>query len=540
MGPKKKETGLVVEGRANLCLGLMVVSTCLLIDSAPGQCQSGEEVEDVEANRCYSGENPGGRFGSTVAGLGDIIGPCRFITACRDEAIIGENGDDDGPAKVYVVHRTNLNPYYYEIDVEDQPNFFSRPAVAPAGDVDNDGTTDFIVGGHVTRVYSGRTGAVVASFIGENPGDQFGQAVAGIGDIDGNGFDDIAVGAPLNTAGTGDFSGLFPQAGRVYVFLTRPLGQFGHRPAAAADIIFTGNAGDWVGFDIASGDVNGDDVPDLIMGAIYARPANEQFPFGGKVYIYFACPDLATPVEFGAGDDPLDDDVNVIISQTVQNEFFGWSVAAGGDFDNDGRDDVAVGFYKGRDLGMDTGKTYIFSSADLWRGGPSCDPAPVFVDSETAAVKLAGRQDAPISQGGGEGSISFGWDVAFVGDVNGNGHDDILIGAPYYDEGIDPDIPLLPLLVDSGEAYLFHGFAGTFTGTSEDADITYAGTMEGAELGYAVGGHGRANLSAFPDLIIGAPGYDQGAGRAFVFFSCRDHASGQPCGRPLPEIQEQE
>ncbi len=52
VGPKKKQTGLGMESRANLCLGLLVVSTCLLIDSAPGQCPSGEEVEDVEANRC--------------------------------------------------------------------------------------------------------------------------------------------------------------------------------------------------------------------------------------------------------------------------------------------------------------------------------------------------------------------------------------------------------------------------------------------------------------------------------------------------------
>ncbi len=488
-----------------------------IVEPGAQNCLSGE-VEADQADRIYTGENEQDWFGKGVAGLGDILGDPSH------EAVILAGrfaGADEG--KTYVVHQSDADPYFHELLFGSHGH-----AVAPAGDVDNDGTLDFIVGGNVTKVYSGADGSVIVSFAAQAPGDKFGNGVTGIGDLDGNGYDDVAVGAPLNTEGTGETTMLFPQAGRVYVFLTDPAPPATPIPAAQADLIFTGNPGDWLGWDIASGDVNGDGTADLIMTALYARtvPAFETL-FGGKAYIYLMSPLVQGPLEFGAGETALDEDVHVAIVQDDQSAFFGWTVDAGRDFDSGGRQDIIIGTYKWREAAVgnqDTGKAYIYYGEDFIL--PQAEgPGALVVDSESARVGITGRQDA-LPFGGGEGSISFGYDVAFAGDVNGDGFPDVVVGAPYYDEGIDPQFPFLPDLVDNGAAYLYYG-TGQYTSqiqlTSEQADLELKGTNEGDLFGWSVAGHGFADSpTGFEDLIIGAPGFDNARGRVYTFFVCRE------------------
>jgi hypothetical protein len=209
-------------------------------------------------------------------------------------------------------------------------------AVDGAGDVDGDGTPDFVVGGDDVVpparvwVFSGADGSLLHDFAG-NPagGDGFGESVSRAGDVDGDGHGDVIVGAPSDdTAGSA--------AGAAYV----------HSGADGSVLhSFFGNAaGDQLGIDVnEGGDFDGDGRADVLVGMVEGPGT-----FGGT-----ACMQL-----YSGSDGSLMRQ----LESGVPNDEFGRAVAALGDIDGDGVTDFIGGAPSGDVKGTSAGSLHVFSA----------------------------------------------------------------------------------------------------------------------------------------------------------------------------------
>ncbi|MCB8979729.1 MAG: FG-GAP repeat protein [Ardenticatenaceae bacterium] len=120
-----------------------------------------------------------------------------------------------------------------------------------------------------------------------------------------------------------------------------------------------------------------------------------------------------------------------------------------------------------------------------------------------------------------EASASLGWAVSGAGDVNGDGFEDILVGAPKYSGTIHK----------AGTVFAFYGSA---SGLQPMPQWHYDGTQTGADLGFAVAAAGDVNGDGFADILLTAPRYNQAfsrEGRVYAFYGT---SSGLP---PVPDWQ---
>jgi len=106
---------------------------------------------------------------------------------------------------------------------------------------------------------------------------------------------------------------------------------------------------------------------------------------------------------------------------------------------------------------------------------------------------------------GNQEEAYFGVVVSTAGDVNGDGYGDVIIGAPGYDNGQD----------DDGRVFVYYG---STSGLLKIADWTAKGNQDEAYFGWSVSTAGDVNGDGYSDVIVGAPGYHEYAGRAFVYY----------------------
>ncbi|HSQ59354.1 MAG TPA: PKD domain-containing protein [Acidobacteriota bacterium] len=411
------------------------------------------------------GEAGGDQFGKSVAGVGDVNGDGLndlLVTAWASNGIAGDAG------RAYL--------FLGGTPMDDQPDLLLNgeafrdnfgTTCAGAGDFNGDGYGDFIVGAWLNDAGGTDAGRAYLYFGGPNmdaipdrlftgaaPYDNFGVSVSGAGDVNGDGYDDVIVGAHTNDSGGSS-------AGRAYVYFGGPAAD------QTADVVLTGAAAeDRFGFDVgAIGDVNGDGFDDVAVGA-HGNDAGG--PNAGRVYVYFG----------GVLPDPGPD---WILTGETAGDQFGHGVAPAGNVNADGFADLLVGANFNASGGYRAGRAYIY------HGGSAPDATPDAVFTSDAA------------------GAEFGSEVASLGDLNGDGYGDVLVGAWRHPAGG----------LDAGRAFVY--FGGAVTDPTPDLILT--GERPGDLLGQTVAGLGDVTGDGAAELAVGAYYYDTAfgeEGRAYV------------------------
>ncbi|UCH89143.1 MAG: FG-GAP repeat protein, partial [Thermoplasmata archaeon] len=392
-----------------------------------------------------------------------------------------------------------------------------------------------------------------ASFVGEKSYDRAG-TITSAGDVNGDGLGDILIGAPYNDDGGGDPAITNDGAGKVYLIFGKKNVLEPDISLSNADVSFIGeNAYDNIGYDISTaGDVNGDGFDDILIGTQYNDQSGQN---AGKIYLILGRGiwwknqiDLANADHSFVGENE-DDRLHV--------------VSNAGDVNKDGFDDIIFGAPRHDDGGSDTGKVYlIFGSLLGWAKNISVENAyDVCFNGENIGDHLSS--------------------VASAGDVNKDGYDDFLIGAPQNDMGganagkvylifgkKDPGQSKFNLgnanasfigenaddycvniagagdvngdgyddfviasqwndkgNTNSGQTYLFLGKGGGWKENTnlQNADASFVSSQNHGYSGSMVGRYqpGDINGDGFDDLLIGEPGYSEvnsRIGQCYLFF----------------------
>jgi hypothetical protein len=389
--------------------------------------------------------------------------------------------------------------------------------VAGLGDVNGDGLTDLIYGfpgydisggakdaGRSIIVF-GRTTSVAAAdstsnaqfgFMGAGVSDASGSSVAAAGDFNGDGLADVLIGVG---AADGSAPGVGADAGRTYLIFGRT-----DPRAVGTSGTFTNNAnlstvsngvggfaidglntGDGLGYGVAgAGDVNGDGLADLIIGARGAD-VNDN-PDAGRSYVVFGRTGATTTVSLS---DIVNGKGGFVINGQSAGEASGWKVAAAGDLNGDGLADMLISANAADTAGgADAGRTYV-----------------VFGTTSNAAVELsniATGRGGFVIDGAGAADMS-GASVAAAGDINGDGLADLLVSAAQ----ADPNG-----LANAGATYVIFGStAAVFQSVADQFASSGRATLTGTAASETLVGDANANTlvgNGGADVLYAGAGND--------------------------------
>ena len=401
-------------------------------------------------------------------------------------------------------------------------NDASGCSVTVAGDINGDGHNDLLIGAYgygsgIGRSYVvfggpgiGSSGLILLSSLngangfkldGENSGDSSGVSVDVAGDINGDGHADLIIAAPGYPK--------YGRQGRSYVL-------FGGLGVGSGGVIalssLNGSNGfkldgenfndmsddSFSGFISAAGDINGDGYSDLIIGASGYPKGDDK----GRSYVLFGGPGvggsggvIALSSLNGSNGFKLDGENN--------NDRSGYSVSGAGDINGDGHDDLIVGapYY-----GKYNGRSYVVF------GGPGVGSGGII-----ALSSLNGSNGFKLD---GENNVdSSGGVVSAAGDINGDGYDDLLIGAAYANANGN----------GKGRSYVVFGRPGVGSGgvialssLNGANGFKLDGELNGDRSGIFVNAAGDVNGDGHADLLIGADAYPpyggNGWGRTYLIY----------------------
>ncbi len=333
-------------------------------------------------------------------------------------------------------------------------------SVGSAGDVNGDGYGDVIIGATALEGMPGSAGSASVYLggptgLGETPqrvfhgvaqDDGFGFSAAGVGDVDGDGYADVIVGA--HGASPGGHSGV----GSTSVFHGSASGI-----AETAARVLEGTArGERFGYTVrGAGDVNGDGYSDVAVTAVYGSPGG--VTNAGTVSVFLGS---ATGLPMAAAR---------VLRGGAAGDQFGNSLSTAGDVNGDGYSDLVVGAN-----GSDPGGHERAGTASVYHGSASGLPL-------TAAVVL-----------GGDAALDFFSCTAGAGDVNGDGFDDLVVGAFGATRGGRREL---------GVVSIFHG---STKGIPTTAVRVIEGTAAGDFFGNAASSAGDVDGDGYADVVIGA------------------------------------